>query len=372
MAATWLESGEGHRPNSVTVTTPARYPTLRACRPGSPMPKVLPVTFRAFVATRTDDVIEAAVRPFDPADLPDGEVLVRVSWSAINYKDGMAIQAKNRVARRSPLILGVDLAGTVEESTDPTIAVGSEVLVHGYELGTDHHGGFAELARVPADWVVPLPNGLTARQAMVVGTAGFTAVLSRRALAQAGCTPADGPVLVTGASGGVGSMAVATLAHHGFEVVASSGKAHEHDYLRRLGASEIVGREDIVVDEGRPLGAERWAAAVDCVGGATLASVVRSLRYDGAVAASGLTAGAVLPLTVFPFILRNVALLGVDSVLTPIGRRRDVWTEMAAQFPAGLLDDVVEREIGLDGLPEALDQVIAGRVRGRVLVRPDR
>jgi acrylyl-CoA reductase (NADPH) len=325
------------------------------------------MTFRAFVVVRDG---ESAVTELDESALPAGEVLVDVDWSAVNYKDAMTTVPGNRVARTSPLVPGVDLAGTVAASDDPTVPVGTAVVVHGYDLGIARHGGFAERARVPADWVVPRPPGLGARQAMIAGTAGFTALLSLRRLEQVGLTPADGPVLVTGASGGVGSLAVAVLARHGYEVVASTGKADEHDYLRRLGATSVVGRDVLAVAEGRVLGPETWAGAVDCVGGATLAGVLRTVRYGGAVAASGLTAGPDLATTVYPFIVRGVALLGVDTVATPIEDRRAIWATVPDELPDELLEDMVDREIGLDGLTAVLPEILGAGIRGRVLVRP--
>jgi len=328
------------------------------------------------VVERVGDTVEQGVRTLVPDDLPDGEVLVRVEWSAVNFKDGMVGRPGNRVARISPLVPGVDLVGTVVDDARPDgpdrLEAGRPVIVHGYDLGVAHHGGFAELARVPAGWVVPLPDGLTARQAATIGTAGFTAALSLHKLEHHGLRPGDGPVLVTGASGGVGSTAVALLASRGYDVVASTGKAAEHPYLRSLGAAEVIGRSDLEVDPGRTLGTQRWAAAVDCVGGATLASVLRTLRYGAAVAASGLTGGAGLETTVYPFIVRDVALLGVDTVQTPIDERRAVWTGLAGAFAPSLLEELVDSEIGLDGLAAALATISAGGVRGRVLVDPGR
>lgn len=328
------------------------------------------MTFAAFVARRHDERVETGVEELEESDLPQGEVLIAVEWSGLNYKDAMAVQPANKVARRSPLIPGVDLAGTVQASSDPAVAPGDAVLVHGYDLGVAHHGGFSQLARVPASWVVPLPASLDARQAMIVGTAGFTAHLSLRRLERLGLRPGEGPLVVTGASGGVGSMAVALAAHQGFEVVASSGKAEEHQYLRHLGASDVVGRDDLGVAEGRVLGPERWAGAIDCVGGATLSQVLRTLRYGGAVAASGLVAGTELATTVYPFIVRNVSLLGIDSVATPIEQRRALWEDLSLHLPTELLEDIVARQIGLDQLPEALSEQMAGRTRGRVLLHP--
>lgn len=333
-------------------------------------PTVAPMSWRALVATREDGDVRTEVEALSDEDLPPGEVTVDVEWSAVNYKDAMVTVPGNRVARRSPLVPGVDLAGVVAASEDPTFAPGTPVLVHGYDLGVNHHGGFAERARVPAGWVVALPEGLSTRRAAAIGTAGFTAVLSVAKLRRAGVEPGSGPVLVTGASGGVGSMAVAALAAQGYEVVASTGKSDEHQYLRDLGASDVIGREEVSPEGGRVLAPERWAGAVDCVGGQPLAAVIRSVRYGGAVAASGLTAGTDLPLTVYPFIIRGVSLLGVDSVATPIAERRAVWSTIAQALPAPAVDAMVAKEVGLGELPPVLADVLAARVRGRVLVRP--
>jgi acrylyl-CoA reductase (NADPH) len=323
--------------------------------------------FSAFVVERIGDSTEQGVRTLSADDLPAGDVLVRVDWSAVNYKDGMVAQPGNRVARISPLIPGVDLVGTVVSGIG--YEAGQPVIVHGYDLGVAHHGGFAEYARVPAGWVVPLPVGLTPRHAAVIGTAGFTAALSLRRLEIHGLTPDHGRVLVTGASGGVGSMSVALLASRGYEVVASTGKDDEHPYLIGLGAGEVIGR-DLGDDSGRVLGPERWAGAIDCVGGATLADVLRTLRYGGGVAASGLTGGNALETSVYPFIVRSVALLGIDSVQTPIAERRGVWNQLADTFDGSTLDEMAAQEIGLEDLPGALSAITAGGVRGRILVRP--
>jgi acrylyl-CoA reductase (NADPH) len=327
------------------------------------------VPFLAFVATRADDAVHTTVEELDDAELPPGEVLVDVEWSSINYKDAMVTLPGNRVARRSPLVPGVDLAGRVLESTDPSVPPGMDVVVHGYDLGVGRHGGFATRARVPAAWVVPLTGGLTTRRAAAVGTAGFTAVLSVEKLKKAGVRPGDGQVLVTGASGGVGSMAVAALARQGYEVVASTGKGAAHDYLRSLGASDVVGRDGIA-EAGRALSKERWSGAIDCVGGDTLAATLRALSYGGAVAASGLTAGPDLHTSVFPFIVRGVSLLGVDSAQTPIDERRRVWSIVQEVLPVATVDAMVAKEVGLHQLASELDDVLAARVRGRVLVRP--
>jgi acrylyl-CoA reductase (NADPH) len=335
-----------------------------------------PDSFAAFVVERTDTDgaggIETGVRTLSQHDLPDEAVLVAVDWSAVNYKDGMVTQPGNRVARINPLVPGVDLVGTVVASADSTIAPGSQVIVHGYDLGVAHHGGFAQLARVPADWVVPLPDGLDARQAATIGTAGFTAALSLHRLETRGLRPGDGPVVVTGATGGVGSMAVTLLASRGYEVVASTGKAHEAAYLRELGAASIIDRADLLQASTRTLGPERWAGAVDCVGGPTLAAILRTLRYGAAVAASGLTGGSALETSVFPFIVRDVTLIGVDTVSTAIDERRRVWAELATAFPPARLAGMVRDEVGLADLGPVLERIQAGEARGRTLVRPGR
>lgn len=329
------------------------------------------VRFPAYVLTKSGEVIRPAVVELTQDDLPAGEVLIRVEWTAINFKDAMVTRPGNRVARKFPLVPGVELTGTVEESSSAEFSAGQRVLVQGYDLGVAHDGGFAAYARVPADWVVPLPEGLSCRSAAIIGLAGLTALLSLRRLRQHGTTADDGPILVTGASGGVGSAAVALLANEGFEVVASSGKTAEQDYLKELGAAQVVGRE-FTEDDGRTLGPQLWGGVIDCVGGTALAEALRTVRYGGAVAASGLTGGNGLATTVYPFIVRGVALLGIDTVATPIEERRELWTEMADAFPLGHCEDMVNEEIGLDGLTAALGRVLDAAVRGRILVAPSR
>jgi acrylyl-CoA reductase (NADPH) len=353
-------------------STPPPDPSVPGRKPQAH--RKLPDSFRAFVVTRTGangEGVESGVRILTPDDLSDGTVDIAVDWSAVNYKDGMVIRPGNRVARISPLVPGVDLVGTVVASEEPSMAPGRQVIVHGYDLGVAHHGGFSQLARVPAGWVVPLPDALDARQAATIGTAGFTAALSLHRLEHRGLRAGDGPVLVTGASGGVGSMAVALLASRGYEVVASTGKATEAPYLEGLGASEVIDRSDLLQSPDRTLGPERWAGAVDCVGGPTLAAILRSLRYGAAVAASGLTGGNSLETSVYPFIVRDATLIGVDTVLTPIDERRRVWDEMATAFPPALLEDMVREVVDLDGLHRALDRIYAGGSKGRTLVRPN-
>jgi acrylyl-CoA reductase (NADPH) len=345
------------------MTAETVHPTAEPASGSIPAPG----NFSAFMVERIGDSIVRGVRTLSADDLPAGDVLVRVDWSAVNYKDGMVAQPGNRVARISPLVPGVDLVGTVVSADD--YPVGQPVIVHGYDLGVAHHGGFAEYARVPAGWVVPLPDGLSPRHAAVIGTAGFTAALSLRRLETHGLAPDHGPVLVTGASGGVGSMSVALLASRGYEVVASTGKDSEHPYLRGLGAAEVIGR-DLDDDSGRVLGPERWAGAIDCVGGRTLAGVLRSLRYGGGVAASGLTGGNALETSVYPFIVRGAALLGIDSVRTRLAERRAVWNQLAGAFDDSMLDGMAAPPIGLEELPGALSAIMGGGVRGRILVRP--
>jgi acrylyl-CoA reductase (NADPH) len=349
----------------MTSTSPSSAPDGR-----EPQAAVADRPFPAFVVTAVGDEVTAAVRTLTLDDLPPGEVLVEVAWSAVNYKDGMVTRPGNRVARTSPLVPGVDLVGTVATSSDPAFAHGDPVIVHGYDLGVARHGGFAGYARVPAGWVVPLPAGLTARRAALLGTAGFTAALSLQRLEHHGLRPGSGPLLVTGASGGVGGMAVALAAARGYEVVASTGRTEERDYLVGLGAADVIGRDDVVAAPERTLGPERWAGAVDCVGGPTLSAVLRTLRYGGAVAASGLTGGSTFDSTVYPFIVRNVALLGIDTVLTPIAERRTVWAGLATWVPGPVIDALAGGDVDLTGLAPVLDDILAGRVRGRTLVRP--
>ena len=330
----------------------------------------VPQQFRALVAEEEGDDVRRSLRELQASDLPEGDVTVRVGWSSVNYKDALAVSPKGRVAKGYPLVPGIDLAGEVIEGGGE-LRAGSPVIVHGYDLGVGHHGGYAEVARVPAEWVVPLPDGMSLREAMALGTAGFTAALSVVRLEEHGLSPDDAgaPVLVLGATGGVGSTAVAILAGRGYEVHAATGKAGEADFLRSLGATEILSREETSAEAERPMEKQRWAAVVDPVGGATTAFALRTTRYGGAVALSGLTGGTDLETTVFPFILRAVSLLGIDSVHTPMDVRRSVWERLAGDLkPRGLADQIT-REISLDDVDPLLDEVLAGKARGRTVVR---
>ena len=326
-------------------------------------------TFRALVVDNAGAGVALGVQEWSTDRLMAGEVTIRVAYSSINYKDGLAVRADGRVVRDYPLIPGIDLAGTVESSTDGRFTPGDRVLAHGYEIGVAHHGGLAEVARVPADWVVPLPSGLTARQAMALGTAGFTAALSVAALEAAGLKPGTGPVIVTGASGGVGSTAVDILAALGYEVAASTGSAEAHEYLRSLGASEILDRSETSAESSRPLERARWAGAVDAVGGATLAYLLRTMNYGASVAISGNAGGVDFSSTVFPFILRAVNVLGIDSVAVPIEKRVAVWERLASDLRPPHLDDAITHEIALDQAPDALEKIVRGEIQGRTVVR---
>jgi len=324
-------------------------------------------TFDAFVLTRDDDRRQSlAWTTFDEADLMEGDVKVAVSHSTVNYKDGLAITGSSPVVRRWPMIPGIDFAGTVTESTHDGIAVGDAVVLNGWGVGETHLGGYAQRARVPGEWLVPLPQAFTPAQSMAIGTAGYTAALCVQALERNGVTPDDGPVLVTGATGGVGSVAVALLATAGYEVVVSTGKADEAGYLKELGAADIVDRAELS-EPGRPMGKERWGAAVDSVGSHTLANVLAGTRYGGTVAACGLAQGMDLPGSVAPFILRGVTLAGVDSVMAPRPVRLDAWARLARDLTPATLDAITETRPLADA-PALATDILAGRIRGRVVL----
>ena len=330
------------------------------------------MSFRALVAEKDGDEVRRELRELTDGDLPEGEVTVRVTWSSVNYKDALAVSPKGNVARISPLVPGIDLAGEIAdgevEGSAGRVGVGSPVLAHGYEIGVSHHGGYAERARLPQGWVVPIPEGLTQREAMALGTAGFTAALSVQRLEEQGLRPGDGPVLVLGATGGVGSLAVDILAGLGHEVHASTGKADAADLLRELGASEVLTREETSAESERPLERQRWAGVVDPVGGASLAYALRTLRIGGAVASSGQIGGIGLKTTVFPFILRGVSVLGVDSANMEIGARRALWGRLAGDLRPRSLDRLV-REVTLDEVADVLGETLGGGARGRTVVR---
>jgi len=324
-------------------------------------------SFKALVLEQDDaGKTLAEVRDLTVSDLPEGDVTVRVSHSSINYKDGLAVTGKGKIVRKFPMVPGIDFAGTVVESDSPDYQPGDAVVLTGWGVGERYWGGLAGMARVKSEWLVPLPEGLDAVGAMAIGTAGFTAMLCVMALEEAGVVPDDGPVLVTGASGGVGSMAVALLAKAGFEVAAVTGRPENEAWLRELGATQIVPREELT-EPARPLESEKWGGAVDTVGGQILANVLASVRYGKAVAACGLAGGIDLPATVFPFILRGIRLQGVDSVMCPKPMREKAWARLARDLSADQLSEVAER-ISLEQVPQVAEDILKGQVRGRVIV----
>ncbi|MEX3843861.1 MDR family oxidoreductase [Paraburkholderia sp. BR10882] len=326
--------------------------------------------FKAIVIDKESGSYEALVAELDEARLPEGDVLVDVGYSTLNYKDGLAITGKGPVVRSFPMVPGIDFAGTVAQSANPAYAVGDAVVLNGWGVGEQHWGGLAQKARVKGDWLIPLPAGFTPRQSMAVGTAGYTAMLCILALERYGITPAHGDVLVTGASGGVGSFAIALLTRRGYRVVASTGRLQEAEYLKQLGAVEVIDRASLS-EPGRPLQKERWAAAIDSVGGHTLANVCASLCADGAVAACGLAQGMDLPATVAPFILRGVSLLGINSVTRPFAQRQQAWHALGETLDLKQLD-MITREIGLAEAIAAASDLLAGHVRGRLVVDVNR
>jgi acrylyl-CoA reductase (NADPH) len=324
-------------------------------------------TFKAIRIEKAEKGTTAALSQFDDAELMDGDVTVAVEWSTVNYKDGLALTGKSPVVRRFPMIAGIDFAGTVLESSHPSWKAGDKVVCTGWGLGETFLGAYAEKARVKGDWLVRLPDGLTARQAMAIGTAGFTAMLSVLALEKHGVTPNDGPVVVTGAAGGVGSVAVAVLSKLGFQVIASTGRSAEGDYLRHLGAVEIIDRNELS-GPAKPLAKERWAGGVDSVGSTTLANLLSMTKYGGAIAACGLAGGMDLPSSVAPFILRGVCLLGIDSVMCPLAPRQAAWKRLASDLDHGKLAEITT-EIGLAEVFDVAPKILAGQVRGRLVVK---
>ena len=326
--------------------------------------------FKALKLDKSDDAVTAAIVDLDESELPDGDVTVDVEFSTINYKDGLAITGSPGVVRTWPMVPGIDLAGVVAESSHPDYAAGDRVVLNGWGVGESHWGGLAQKARVDGGWLVPLPDAFTTEQAMAIGTAGYTAMLCVQALEAHGVSPDRGPVIVTGAAGGVGSTAVAILAGLGYEVAASTGRPAEADYLQALGASEIIDRSELS-EPGRPLGKGRWAGAVDSVGSHTLANVLATTLDNGCVAACGLAQGPDLPATVMPFILRGVTLAGVNSVMVPRDRRIESWNRLASDLDAAKLAAMTS-VVGLGDVIGLADEILAGRVRGRVVVDVNR
>ena len=324
-------------------------------------------TFKAIRIDKAEKGTTAALTQFDEAELMDGDVTVAVEWSTVNYKDGLAVTGKSPVVRRFPMIAGVDFAGTVLESSHSGWKAGDKVVSTGWGLSETHLGAYAEKARVSGDWLVRLPDGMTARQAMAIGTAGFTAMLSVMALEKHGVTPTKGPVVVTGAAGGVGSMAMAILAPLDYHIIASTGRMEEEDYLRSLGAVEVIDRNELSTP-GKPLAKELWAGGIDSVGSTTLANLLAKTQYGGAIAACGLAGGMDLPSSVAPFILRGVCLLGIDSVMCPIELRKAAWARLATGLDYEKLAEMTT-EISLDQVLDAAPKILAGQIRGRTVVR---
>jgi acrylyl-CoA reductase (NADPH) len=325
--------------------------------------------FRAFVVNKTGEGFTSGFKELTQADLPPGEVLIKVAYSSVNYKDGLASIPEGKIVRSYPFVPGIDLAGVVVESSDNRFKTGDEVIATSYELGVSHYGGFSEYARVKADWIVPLPAGLTLKEAMALGTAGFTAALAIHQLEKNGLKPQNGPVLVTGATGGVGSVGISILSNLGYTVVASTGKSSEHDYLRELGASEIISSEETSAESNRPLEKERWAGSLDSVGGNTLAYLIRTTKYAGSIAAYGNTGGTNLNTTVFPFILRAINLLGIESVNCPMELRDQLWHRLASNYKPRHLLDMIGHEVPFEELPQALATILKGGSRGRTLIK---
>lgn len=324
------------------------------------------MTFKALVARKSGDKIAAQVETMEDADLNPGDVTIAVEWSTVNYKDGLALSGMADIIKNFPLVTGVDLAGVVESSSDPRFAAGDRVVVNSWGLSQTHHGGYAERARVPGDWVIKLPDAISTRHAMAIGTAGYTAMLSVLALEHGGVTPDRGDIIVTGASGGVGSVAIALLSRLGYRVVASTGRLEEADYLTALGASEIIDRATLSAPGG-PIGRERWAGAIDSVGSHTLVNVLAQTKYRGVVTACGLAQGVDLPATVLPFILRNVTLAGIDSVNAPNEVREEAYSRLARDLDLAKLEQTIT-EVGLADVQKVAAAVLRGEVRGRTVV----
>jgi len=326
--------------------------------------------FRAFVVDQTADGFQMGTRYLEERDLPPGDVLIQVAYAALNYKDALVCIPRGGVARTYPLVPGLELTGVVVESSDARFQPGKRVLASdfGGTQGVTRHGGYSEYARVPGDFILPLPEGVDFKQALVLG-AGCTAAMALRQFEKNGLTPQSGPVLVTGATGGVGSLAVSLLSRRGYTVAASTGKADAGDYLRQLGASEILSREETSAESGRPLESERWAGSIDTVGGATLAYLMRTTKKGGAIAAIGVSGGAAFHATVYPLILRGINVLGIDMPSTPLAMRWELWEEVMRETTLLNLSDVIISEVTLEDIPRVTQAMLDGQIRGRILVR---
>lgn len=325
------------------------------------------IPFKALLVEQHDGVTQATIRTLSKEILPPGDVLVRVVYSSLNYKDGLAVTGQGRVIRSYPMVPGIDLSGIVEESDSAEFKPGEPVIVTGYGIGENTWGGYTQLARVKSDWLVPLPAGMTLKQAMGIGTAGFTAMLAIMELEDRGMQPGEREIAVTGAAGGLGSIAVAVLAHLGYTVVASSGRTEAYDYLRSLGAQRIIDRSVLAAPSNKPLESEHWGGAIDAVGGDTLAGLLRSMAIGTSIASCGLAGGSQLNTTVLPFILRGVSLLGIDSVRCPQPRRRAAWQRLSRDLPADLLDQMMQT-VPLEDVPTLSREILQGKVRGRIVV----